>query len=117
MCRVGQVTGGVSHIGGIMKIMNRLAMATVAAAGLMLATTASAVADVSPHKHCLYLDSLDGYVLIAEGLSENAPNDPALENFHVKVHTGEPGKHLKIIRIDMAAECPAQIPGSIVSGN
>ena len=56
MCRVGRVTGGVSHTGGIMKIMSGLAMATVAAAGLMFATNASAVADVSPHKHCLYLD-------------------------------------------------------------
>jgi hypothetical protein len=83
----------------------------------MFATTASAVADVPPHKHCLYIKSLDAYVLIAVGLSENAPNDPALENFHHKVHTGESGMHLKIIRIDMAAECPAQIPGSVVSGD
>lgn len=55
--------------------------------------------------------------MIAEGLSENAPIDPALENFHDKVHTGEPGKHVKIIRIDMAAECPAQIPGSVELDN
>jgi hypothetical protein len=49
----------------------------------------------------LVYKSLDGYVVIAEGLSGNAPNDPALENFHDKVHTGEPGKHLKITRIDI----------------
>jgi hypothetical protein len=36
---------------------------------------------VAPHKHCLYIQSLDGYVLIAQGVSEKAPNGPALENF------------------------------------
>jgi hypothetical protein len=54
------------------------------------------------------------YVLIAEGLSEHAPNPPALDNFHEKVHRGKPGDHLLIIRIEMDADCPAQLPGSVV---
>ena len=92
-------------------------MAVVAAAATVLAISAPAVADVTvtAHKHCLYIQSLDGYVLIAAGVSEKAPIDPALENFHGKVHTGEPGDHVKIMRIGMEDDCPAQIPGSVVS--
>jgi hypothetical protein len=50
-----------------MKIIGRLLFAFVAAAGLVFATSASAGADVPPHKHCLYTPS--GWVLIAEGVS------------------------------------------------
>ena len=56
-----------------------------------------------PHKHCLLTPS--GWVLIAEGVSEEAPNDPALENFHYKVHTGEPGAQVVIRRIDVDQDC------------
>ena len=35
---------------------------------------------------------------------------PALDNFHEKVHRGKPGDHLVIIRIEMDADCPAQLP-------
>jgi hypothetical protein len=86
-----------------MKIISRFALATVAAAGLVFATSAPVGADVVPHKHCLYTSS--GWVLIAEGVSEKAPNDPALENFHYKVHTGEPGDHLVIRRINVDDDC------------
>jgi hypothetical protein len=102
-----------------MKIVSRFAMAVIAAAAVVFATGAPAVADVTvtAHKHCLYIQSLDGYVLIAAGVSEMAPIDPALENFHGKVHTGEPGDHVKIMRIGMEDDCPAQIPGSVVSAD
>ena len=52
-----------------------------------------------PHKHCLLTPA--GWVLIAEGVSDNAPNDPALENFHTWVHLGVPGgEPLTIVRIN-----------------
>jgi hypothetical protein len=105
--------------GEAMKIISRFALAVVAAAAIVFATSGPAVADVTvtAHKHCLYIQSLDGYVLIAEGVSEKAPIDPALENFHGKVHTGEPGDHVEIRRIGMEVDCPAQIPDSVVSAD
>jgi hypothetical protein len=53
-----------------MKIIGRFALGAVAAAGLVFATSVPAGADVPPHKHCLYIQALDGYVLTAQGLSE-----------------------------------------------
>jgi len=65
-------------------------LAAVAASGLVFATGAPAAADeVRPHRHCLWTP--EGWVPIAWGLSEYAPNDPALVNFHYEVHLGEPG--------------------------
>lgn len=81
------------------------ALAAVAAAGLVFVTSAPAAADVAPHKHCLLTPQ--GWVLIAEGVSDKAPNDPALENFHTRVHFGVPGgEPLTIIRISVDGECP-----------
>jgi hypothetical protein len=80
-----------------MKIIGRCALAAAAAASLMFATSAPAGADVAPHKHCVYTPSPEGYVLIAEGVSLEAPNDPALESFHYQVHRGVPGEELGII--------------------
>jgi len=79
------------------------AVAALAAMGLF-ATTAPAAADVTltPHMHCLETPS--GWVLIAEGVSEYAPNDPALVNFHEEVHFGEPQDQLSIERIFMNEE-------------
>ena len=80
------------------------ALAAVAAAGLVFATTAPAAAHVSPHKHCLVTP--DGWVIIAEGVSEEAPNDPALENLHYKVHLGVPGgEPLTIVRVNVNQDC------------
>jgi hypothetical protein len=65
-------------------------LAGVAAAGLMLAGSAPAGAHVvGQHWHCLWTGK--DWVPIASGLSEHAPNDPALHEFHSKVHTGVPG--------------------------
>ena len=65
-------------------------LAAVAASGLVFATGAPAVADeVRPHRHCLWTPA--GWQPIAVGVSEYAPNDPALVNFHYEVHLGEPG--------------------------
>jgi hypothetical protein len=89
-----------------MKIVSRFALATVATACLFFASSAPAEA-VGDHKHCLYTPSPQGYVLIAQGVSEEAPHEPALHNFHDRVHIGKPGQHVKIIRIDANAECPA----------
>jgi hypothetical protein len=77
------------------------AVAAVAATGLVFATTAPAAA-VTPHMHCLETPS--GWVLIAEGVSEYAPNDPALVNFHEEVHRGEPQDQLTIQPIFMTEE-------------
>ena len=89
-------------------------LAAVAASGLMFAGSAPAAADVvTPHKHCLLTP--DGYVLIAEGVTDEGPN-LALEKFHVEVHTGVPGwgldaapktgdEPLTIMRIDADEDC------------
>jgi hypothetical protein len=63
------------------KIVGRFALAALAASGLMFATSVPAAGDVAPHKHLL---TPDGWVLIAKGVSEEAPNDPALENFPLR---------------------------------
>jgi hypothetical protein len=47
--------------GDAMKIIGRFALAAVAAAGLVFATSAPAGA-MDSHKHCLYIESLDRYV-------------------------------------------------------
>ena len=88
-------------------------LAAVAASGLMFAGTAPAAATVTPHKHCLLTP--DGWVLLAEGVTDEAPN-LALEEFHVDVHTGVPGfgldaapktgdEPLTIMRIDADKDC------------
>ncbi len=82
------------------------ALAAVAAAGLVFGTTAPAAADVTPHKHCLLTP--EGWVLIAEGVTDEAPNDPALESFHYKVHIGVPGSDsepLRIVKINVDQDC------------
>jgi hypothetical protein len=85
------------------------ALAAVAAASLVFGASTPAAA-VLPHKHCLLTP--EGWVLIAEGVSEEAPNDPALEAFHDRVHTGVPGsggEPLTIARIDVDQDC-SQLP-------
>jgi hypothetical protein len=80
-------------------------LAAVAASGLVFATGTPAAAHVAPHKHCLLTP--DGWVPIAEGVSESAPN-LALEKFHVYVHTGVPGsggEPLTIARIGVDQDC------------
>lgn len=89
-------------------------LAAVAASGLAFATGAPAAADVAPHQHCLLTP--DGYVPIAGGVSNEAPN-LALEQFHVEVHTGVPGygvdgvprtgdELVTIVRVEPGADCP-----------
>ena len=92
------------YLGGAMKIIGRFALAAVATAGLVFATSGPAAADVvvNPHKHCVLTP--DGWVLIAEGLSENAPVYPALREFHLDVHSGEPSQHLTIRSIPIGDE-------------
>jgi hypothetical protein len=93
-----------------MIVSRKIVVSALAAAGLVFGTTAPAAADVPPHKHCLLTP--DGWVLIAEGVSEKAPNDPALENFHTRVHLplGVPGgEPLTIKRIDVDQDC-SQLP-------
>lgn len=68
-------------------------LAAVAASGLMFAASPLAAA-VTEHKHCVLTPT--GWVLVAEGLTMYAPNDPALEQFHSDVHRGEPGEQLDI---------------------
>jgi hypothetical protein len=88
-----------------MKIIVKSALAAAAAAGLIFATSGPAAADhISPHAHCLLTP--DGYVPIASGLSENAPLDPALDQFHDHVHRGEPGEQQMIRAIPVGADCP-----------
>jgi hypothetical protein len=35
-----------------------------------------------------------------------AAEEPALENFHERVHLGEPGEYVTIVRILVGGECP-----------
>jgi hypothetical protein len=97
---------------GAMKAFSRIAVATMmAAAGLVFAMSGPAGADVlvAQHKHCLQTPS--GWVLIAEGVSEEAylQEAPALDNFHARVHRGEPTATggLTIERIDAEQDCSA----------
>ena len=95
-----------------MKIVGRKivgsAVAAVAAAGLMFATSAPAAA-VTDHEHCLLTP--DGWVKIAAGISE-VTTAPALEEFHEYVHTGEPAEQLTFYRIPVGGECTIEIPRS-----
>jgi len=93
-----------------MNILGRSALAAVATAGLMLAP--STPANAESHKHCLYTPSPVGYVLIAEGVSEEAydADAGALEMFHKYVHRGQPGQELTIIRIEVDQDCPVVVP-------
>ena len=88
-------------------------LAVVAAPGLVFTGSAPAMADVAPHKHCLLTP--DGWVLFAEGVTDEAPN-LALEKLHVYVHTGLPGygedgvprsgdEPLMIVRINAGQDC------------
>jgi hypothetical protein len=87
-----------------MKFVGRLALAAAAAAGLVFGTSVPAGADhVRPHKHCLLTPT--GWVPIASGVSDYAPLDPALENFHVYVHTGQAGEQVVIWRIVEGQKC------------
>jgi hypothetical protein len=67
-------------------------LAGIAVSGLMFAGSAPAAAHegkVLQHWHCLWTP--EGWVPLAEGVSEQAPNEPALHQFHDQVHTGVPG--------------------------
>jgi len=98
-----------------MKIVGRKivggAVAAVAAAGLIFATSAPAAA-VPDHEHCLLTP--DGWVVIAAGISE-VTTAPALEMFHEYVHTGEPDKQLTFYRIPVGGECTIEIPEVVAS--
>src|SRR5215212_6424620 len=104
--RGGTVTVRRKIVGGV--------LAAVAASGLVFAGSAPAAAHVAPHQHCLLTP--DGYVPIAGGVSNEAPN-LALEKFHVEVHTGVPAGEdgrpgtaddiVTIVRVDLGADCPA----------
>jgi hypothetical protein len=97
-----------------MKTLHKLALAAVTTVGLAFASSAPAAAQVTDHQHCLLTP--DGWVRIATGVSEVAPEEPALENFHERVHLGEPGEHLTIVRIPVGAECPPY-PSSVASAS
>jgi hypothetical protein len=86
-----------------MKIITKAALAAAATAGLMFATSAPASA-VTDHQHCTLTP--DGWVRIATGVSEVAPEEPALETVHEYVHRGEPGQQLTIVAIPVGGECP-----------
>jgi hypothetical protein len=88
-----------------MKIVRKFALAAVTAAGLAFATSTPAVA-VTDHEHCLLTP--EGYVVVAKGVSEVAPEEPALEKFHEYVHFGEPGEQLTIVRIPVGWGMPSR---------
>lgn len=81
----------------------------VAAAGLGFAMSGPAGADVivAQHKHCL--QTPDGWVLIAEDVSEEAylKEAPALDQFHARVRRGSRHNCLTIARIDADEDCSA----------
>ena len=105
---------GPMYLGGTMKVIRRIAMTTLAAAGLFVSMTGPAAADViedvphvSQHKHCLLTPN--GWVLIAEGVSEEAyeQDTQALYQLHDKVHFGTPTDDggLTIKRIVAGEDC------------
>ena len=105
------------YLGGAMKVIRRIAVAAVVAAGLFVSMTGPAGADVIPdvpqHKHCLLTPH--GWVPIAGGVSVQADEQdaPALDQFHGKVHTGTPtddGGPLRIVRVDVADENCSSAP-------
>jgi hypothetical protein len=102
------------NLGGTMKIIGRVVLAAVAASGLAFATTGPAAA-VGEHSHCLLTPT--GYVSIAEGVSWEAPHDPALHNFHEYVHWGQPGREFlgMVISVPKGAECPPPPPERLVA--
>ena len=96
-----------------MKIIGRAALAAVATAGLIFGTSVQAAA-VGQHEHCLLTP--DGWVIIAEGVSEVAwDQGPALDMFHEWVHKGQPADELTIVPIPVGGECPA-LPEVTASG-
>jgi hypothetical protein len=102
------------NLGGTMKIIRRVVLAAVAAAGLAFATTAPAAA-VGDHSHCLLTPT--GYVPIAQGVSLEAPHDPALHNFHDYVHSGQPGREFlgMVISVPKGGECPPPPEGPVAA--
>ena len=96
-----------------MKIVRKFALAAVTTAGLAFATSTPAAA-VTDHEHCLLTP--EGYVVVARGVSEVAPEEPALEKFHEYVHFGEPGEQLTIVRIPVGGECPPD-PSEVASAS
>jgi hypothetical protein len=101
-------------LGGTMKIIGRVALAVIGTAGLAFATTAPAAA-VGEHSHCLLTPT--GYVPIAQGVSLEAPHDPALHSFHDYVHLGEPGREFlgMVISVPKGADCPPPPQGAVTS--
>ena len=98
-----------------MKVIRRIAVAAVVAAGLFVSMSGPASADVivGQHKHCLLTPN--GWVLIAGGVSEEAylQEAPALDRFHDKVHRGKPTDDdgpLTIVRIDADKNCSSAPP-------
>jgi hypothetical protein len=107
---------GPMYLGGTMKVVRRIAMTTLAAAGLFVSMIGPVEADVpvdvpvvSQHKHCLLTPN--GWVPIAEGVSEEAyeQDTQALYQLHDKVHFGTPtddGGPLRIVRVAAGEDCP-----------
>jgi hypothetical protein len=105
------------YLGGTVKVIRRIAMTTLAAAGLFVSMTGPAAADViedvAPHKHCLLTPN--GWVPIAGGVSVEADEQdgPALDQLHGQVHTGTPtddGGPLRIVRVSVADENCSSAP-------
>jgi len=104
---------GPMYLGGTMKVIRRITVTTLAAAGLFASMTGPATADViedvPQHKHCLLTPN--GWVPIAEGVSVEAyeQDAPALDQLHGQVHTGTPTDDggLTIKKIDADQDCPA----------
>ena len=94
-----------------MKVIRRIAVAAVVAAGLFVSMSGPAAADVivgvqPPHRHCLLTPN--GWVPIAGGVSVEADEQdaPALDQFHGNVHRGEPTSTggLIIVKVDTEDE-------------
>jgi hypothetical protein len=106
------------YLGGAMKVIRRIAVAAVVAAGLFVSMSGPASADVADvivgqHKHCLLTPN--GWVPIAGGVSVEAyeQDAPALDQLHGNVHTGTPtddGGPLRIVKVDKEDEDCASAP-------
>ncbi len=83
----------------------RIFLVAVGAAAALVLPAAPSQA-VPLHRHCLGTPA--GNVLIARGVTANAPHDTAFHNFHFNVHEGTP---VDIRAIGPTATCPGQLNG------
>jgi hypothetical protein len=82
----------------------RKLLLVVAAATVVLGTTAGSAPGHPPaeHRHCLLTPQ--GFVEVAPGVVEHAVHDPAFHQFHGHVHVGAPPTNIQPL-FDLSLAC------------